>query len=53
MRDVVGRLWTKMEVHIEDGRPPFVCGVLADERRHDSRDSERLEEFTAIHHKSS
>src|SRR2546425_121465 len=52
MRKVAGRLRTKMEVKIENGRAPFVCGVLAGERRYYGGGGDRFEEFTTVHHKS-
>jgi hypothetical protein len=39
-----------VEVKVEHGRAPLVCGVLAGEHRHYRGNGNRFEEFTTVHH---
>ena len=52
VREVGGRLRTKMEVQVENLRAPFVC-VFAGERREYRGGGNHFEEFTAVHDTSS
>jgi hypothetical protein len=50
MRDVSGRLRTKMEMEIEHRRAPLAGGRLSAKCRNDRRGSDRFEEFASVHH---